>query len=824
MSIRVFAKFHGESIECKVVNAFEHRVTHNSYVLILSPFERKKPTVIPLLFDTEKQIQNAVILSDNKDIEIIDGIINKNKCDIQYSCSDDITFEVRISQEPDSDPTDKHQEFLDQHPLSLFSPKNIDEMIKSIDAQLAQLTREEFISEINKNTQNRQYPSITFILKILSPHIDVHLGHIPINTIDKLLSSKEVPFSTEDIKLLRAFKDIILVFGNSNIVCQDVENALVSFIKCEYCTQELYNVLIHHKSFSEAFSGDTLLKMHNSIILKYTVFFEKKEIESAANYFYYKKEYNSAITLFNALYLRISDSTDDINEKVEMLNSIGCCYIGIGYFNDAYDTFEKAIKIDKKYASIYNNWAYGLITESEILTDKRERHSKLQEALAQINDAILLNPRDVAFISNKAYIEYELGEYHRVLTDLDRARDLSSDYEDIKTILKLSIDSRIKLSFASTTKQDLKFSNLYKDLLEIFENEPGSSKLYFEAFEVFNKIKSTEKQQIIESVSYELMLLEFYISELMKAITLHNPQQGIYYYTSMDNLQRVLCDEKENTKYKLPIFCANHMNDPCEGKEFERILMKHVGQEPMLQDLFGQKRSSTISKRRILESEFTFLKSFSKNDDSLPMWIHYADSGKGCCVKVSRGFFTNFDNDLPDDNKKLTTNPFDNEYRLYDVLYVRDGDLINNVSDEVRQLYTKVISQFSSINLVYNTLKESTRAIVIVAITNIIRKIKYLFKSADYAYEQEMRIVLKRPLSDLKRDDIDIKTTSISEKNPIPKIFIYTNKSILIDEIILGPKVIETDGFIPFFSMKLLALNSFNSEKVLITKSEIEYQ
>ncbi len=67
---------------------------------------------------------------------------------------------------------------------------------------------------------------------------------------------------------------------------------------------------------------------------------------------------------------------------------------------------------------------------------------------------------------------------------------------------------------------------------------------------------------------------------------------------------------------------------------------------------------------------------------------------------------------------------------------------------------------------------------------------------------------------------MDILFTTTSEKNEIPKVFIYTNKSLLIEEIILGPKVKETADILPFLDVKLFN----NNNKVLITKSEIDYR
>lgn len=818
MGIKVFAKIQNQKVQCKVLATFEHKETHKEYVIISTPFVTENDTVIPFLYDSNKAIQDAIFLVEEQDISAIEDVVNKKACEIQYSFDEGISFEIHISQETDNDVAKRMHELAKRLGLPSLFPQNIDEAIKVVDANIARLAGQEFISELGPNKTERENIISEFILYIIKQ--DVSLAHIPLNIFDTLLSSDELVVSNEELTLRKAFEGIIRVLGKSEVVRQDVENALVALAECGNCTKELFNKILGHKTFAEMFSQDVLQLIKSNIVIRIPDFFDVIEIKAAANYYYTKKEYDNSLKLYQKLYELARNDKSGTEEVVSALNSIGCCYVGIMQFENACNTFKKITEIDSKFAPAYNNWAYTLSVECDTLSEKDIRQQKLQEALVCINDAIQLSTEDVSYISNRAFIEYELGQYSHVIKDLSRARDKSSKYTDISTILKLAIDSRIKLSQHS----QLAFSDLYDDLCQIYDNENDGDKFYFEALDVYNKIYTHENAENVKKLTSELVLLEFYVRELMSSITVRDPHQQVYYYTSVGSLQRLLCDEDGNTKYRLPIFSANHMNDPSEGRELEKVLLQSGNKHTMVQDLFNHAGRLTNSNRRRLEAEFTFLKAFTKNDDSLPMWVHYADAGRGCCVKVSPRFFTNFDNDLSSNEQTLITNPFDNEYRLYEILYIQDGAIANKVADRVNALYNGILEKFYSISTIYEDVNQETRKAVLSAISKIICKLKYLFKSADYIYEQEMRVVLRRPIADIKRDDIDIQMTSVTTDSTIPKVFIYTDKSIQIEEVIFGPKVNETDDIVPFLELKLLKLNDFDSNKVLITKSEIEYR
>lgn len=815
MGINVFTQIQGQMIRCEVLNVFHSMITKKSYILIFSPIETKKVVLIPMLFSADKEIQNGIFLTEKEDKDVIQNIINENACEIQYSCDEGVSFEIHIHKDQYEKPEEKKiREFVHRVNASSIPPEIKDEIFRDIDAKTISRVQKKFIDK--DSSENSVISLITQIVKE-----SVSLSHMPLDMLDNLMDSEQISFSIEDTRLLKAFEEFIMMLGKEEVIRQDIETALVQLIECVNCSKELFDVIIRHKTLSDIFPLNVLQDIRYNIVLQVPSFFDVKAVKSAGDFFYGKKEYDSALTLFVRA-REISEAKCGDNKSKELsdiYNSIGCCFIGNMQFANAYEAFQQATEIDQEYAVAFNNWAYTLVTECETLYDEELRQRKLAEALAYINDAIQLDANAVAYLSNRAYIEYELNQYERVERDYNKVKGGAYKFSDIKTIVKLSIDSKIKQNIIKS--HGVSFWDVKDELDVIYENETGSSRFYFEALNVYQKIAKDESRgnDSVDNILTNLMLFEFYIDELMSELAIRNPQQDIYYYTSISSLKQLLCDEQASTKHRLPIFNVGHMNDPSEGKTFEYILSKNAKSSALIEDLFNE-ANSISSDRKLLQAEFTFLKAFTQNSDSLPMWVHYADGGKGCCVKVSPRFFSNFEEDLDDEEKALKSNPFDNIYRLYKILYIKDGKISDKESDKVEKLYKDILDSFALLSDIYDHMNKDIQKVLISSIDKIISKLKYLFKSDDYNYEQEMRVILKRSIDDFKREDMDILFTTTSEKNEIPKVFIYTNKSLLIEEIILGPKVKETADILPFLDVKLFN----NNNKVLITKSEIDYR
>lgn len=809
--ISVYIIEEGEKKECNVIAFFRNAASKKLYVIIESPSDKDGDTLIPFWVNDNDTEQEPQFLEDEKDKKIIteyceNELENKN---INFSCAEDIKFYATLDLE-----SIKFQEALRgmqlQKMLSQKDSLDFDKIIGQIDKKVVRMC----FDEIDENEPQ----SIIQFIKIC---INVSRYDLWLNKEIEEAKNKISKFSNFDNFLpsfnqLKALQSLIELLSKPIKEKRMIEDALVNLI--EFTNEDTLNIniILNNESIATFFSESERKKMYGAIVFRANKKFSSKTVNSVANYFYKENDFNKAVKLFNILSESCQSNQDDIN-IVELYNSIGCCYVGMMMFEDSYKAFRKATEIDSNYAVAYNNWAYALITECDVIPKNSIREAKLREALRRINQAIQHKNDDVSFYSNKACIEYELNSFQAVIEDYDDAIRVSSNFKDLETMLTLKIYSKIELHYSKI--ETLTFSDFVDDLELIYKNRSTGNKYLFQALQVYNTIKNCVDNA--DEICLKLMVFEFVVDKLMSALAIRNLDQDIYYYTNLSNLQRLLADDE----FKQPIFCANHMNDPNEGQELLRAFLQEITTKELIQDLFNKAEEMTVNKQRQkLHAEFTFLKAFTENDDSLPMWIHYGDEGKGCCIKINPRFFSNFENNSETEEKNLGSKPFDDEYRLYRVLYLKDGELSIDIGTEIKQLYEDFIDLFKELCLQYagytRQLKDAVRGSVSKIISNII----YLFKNTDYQYEREMRIVLQRSLSDFEREDIDIQITSPTECNPIPKIFIYSKKPLEIEEIILGPKLTEIDNIIPYITMRLLKMSNYQDAQINITKSLIEYR
>lgn len=809
--ISVYTIEKGEKKECNVVALFRKATSRKLYVIIESPSDQNNNTIIPFWVNDDDVEQELQFIEDDQDKNIIVEYC-ENKLEgksISFSCSENIKFYASLDLE-----YIKYQETIYrmqlQEMLSKKDSLDVDKIIGQIDKKIIEMC----LDEINENEPE----SITDFIKNC---INVNRYDLWLNKKIEEAKNKISKFTNSDNFLLffsqlKALQSLIELLSKPIKEKRTIESALVNLI--EFIDEDILNLnaILNNRSIATFFSESEREKMYGEIVFRANRKFDLKTVNAVADYFYKENDFNKAVKLFIKLSERCDSEQDQIS-IVELYNSIGCCYVGLMMFDDSYNAFRKAIEINSDYAAAYNNWAYTLITECDVIPKDSIREEKLREALRRINQAIQHKNDDISFYSNKACIEYELNSFQAVIEDYDDAIKISSNYKDLETILKLKIYSKIELHYSKI--ETLTFSDFIDDLETIYNNRSGSDKYLFQALEVYYKIKDHVNNA--DDICLKLMIFEFIVDKLMSALAIRNLNQDIFFYTSLTNLQRLLVDDE----FKQPIFCASHMNDPNEGQELLKTFLKKTDNKELLQDLFNKTKELAMEKgRQKLHAEFTFLKAFTENGDSLPMWIHYGDEGRGCCIKVNPRFFSNFENDSDTEEKNLGSKPFNDEYRLYRVVYLKDGKLSTDIDFEIKNLYEIFIDLFKELCLHYAgytyQLKDTVRSSILKIINNII----YLFKNADYQYEREMRIILRRSLSDFEREDIDIQTTSPTECNPIPKVFIYAKKPLEIEEVILGPKLAETDDIIPYITMRLLKMHNYQDEQIIITKSLIEYR
>ena len=330
--------------------------------------------------------------------------------------------------------------------------------------------------------------------------------------------------------------------------------------------------------------------------------------------------------------------------------------------------------------------------------------------------------------------------------------------------------------------------------------------------------------QLVQKIKYQLGLKDEDKNQVLK----------FGHYTKGSTLQ-IMLDQKENEKKKTTfsvsgktrLYNANYMNDPEEGIVIEKIL--------------------GLDRRDILEPSSWFLMSFTNKTDDLAMWSQYGDDAKGVCLVLREDDFSRFTsfNDVswrkeknflefsdkmyllkseldsgfeksisrsesensadtvndegtePNSVEKASDSKGNSDY-LYRIAYVKHIE--ENLKLERTELFEK--SEIEELERLLNSLKEKldsgskvTEKNYQDAISECIEEIRYLFKSVDYKYENELRILRYANL-DPSNDKIKIDKIS-----GIGKLYVERENPIQIDEVIFGPKFPNPEYVTPLLKL-----------------------
>ena len=343
--------------------------------------------------------------------------------------------------------------------------------------------------------------------------------------------------------------------------------------------------------------------------------------------------------------------------------------------------------------------------------------------------------------------------------------------------------------------------------------------------------------QIVQKIKYQLGLKDEDKNQVLK----------FGHYTKGSTLQ-IMLEQEENDKKdfsvsgKTRLYNANYMNDPEEGIVIEQIL--------------------GLDRRDVLEPSSWFLMSFTNKTDDLTMWSQYGDDAKGVCLVLREDDFSRFTsfNDVswrqeknflefsdkmyllkselnsgfeksifrsksensvdtvndeetePNSVEKDSDSKGNRDY-LYRIAYVKHKE--ENLKLEQTELFEK--SEIEELEKLLNSLKEKldigskiTEENYQNAIAECIEEIRYLFKSVDYKYENELRILRYANL------DPSNKEIKIDKTSGVGKLYIERKNSIQIGEVIFGPKFPNPEYVTPL--LKLL------DENIDYTKSTIKFR
>ena len=326
--------------------------------------------------------------------------------------------------------------------------------------------------------------------------------------------------------------------------------------------------------------------------------------------------------------------------------------------------------------------------------------------------------------------------------------------------------------------------------------------------------------QLVQKIKYQLGLKDEDKNQMLK----------FGHYTKGSTLQ-IMLDQEGNDKKdfsvsgKTRLYNANYMNDPEEGIVIEQIL--------------------GLDRRDVLEPSSWFLMSFTNKTDDLAMWSQYGDDAKGVCLVLRENDFSRFTsfNDVSwrkesiplvetinkiestlsydlkgspnelnnikptvtikeeekrSESEKNENVPKGNSDYLYRIAYVKHTE--KNLKLERTELFEK--SEIEELEKLLNSLKEKLDIGSKVkeknyqdAISECIEEIRYLFKSVDYKYENELRILRYANL------DPSNKEIKIDKTSGVGKLYVERKNSIQIGEVIFGPKFPNPEYVTPLLKL-----------------------
>lgn len=466
-----------------------------------------------------------------------------------------------------------------------------------------------------------------------------------------------------------------------------------------------------------------------------------------------------------------------------------------------YNKHQNSKEVLKKYIDVLSYLSWTQIDESPIvyLSDEMGRvynQNQTSEFAASEYLVILLK------------LLKKQEEVNKIKDTVQKISDVLQKHIRLTYIVEDTIDSWI---FSDDVKENdiVKFVNV---LISFYKQDVTTSLLsqtkYSFMFDPFKKLSDEDMKKLIEIFCL--------VQKIKKQLVIKNPSEVMFgHYTSAKVLQLLLKQKEEKEKYSIEsrsrLSNVNYMNDPSEGKVLDQFLQM----------------DSTFQQLSLKPSPW-FLMSLTTAIDKLSMFSQYGDRAEGVCLVLNSDDFSkvvfssdiewltiskNSNNDEEEDISRETTKIKDFIYRIGYLSTQSDVDAVlkpeyNTCLDE---------EEVEVINNSLLTLKEKVEgidkvkeSILYEKVDECLEEIRYLFKSADYSYESELRVLKYMPL---EPDNPKIK---IDDSGEFAKLYIERDNPIQIKEVIFGPKFQNPENVTP-----LLYLLDKNIE---FRQSDISYR
>ena len=283
------------------------------------------------------------------------------------------------------------------------------------------------------------------------------------------------------------------------------------------------------------------------------------------------------------------------------------------------------------------------------------------------------------------------------------------------------------------------------------------------AFKIIETIKNCLK---VESNFLEKnnVFLGHYTSIATLKLLLENQKKSLdSEKIETDSIYHIENIDEQNQKSYMRLTNSRLMNDPLEGKVITNFLDNTYEQEDFL--------PSSI-----------YMMCVTPNVDILPMWQQYGDSGAGAFIRLN--------NEYLDSIIKCS------EAEIYRVCYITsDGEV--HVSHMDKKEEDNLKQQLEQLKKLCERVKKDQNDQYIELISSVQEDISFLFKTMDYSYEEEYRIVA----CNSNKSPYKIKC-EMNKDYPYPFLYIYLDdikyEGSKYTEVIIGPKAIDIDFLGPY--------------------------
>jgi tetratricopeptide (TPR) repeat protein len=504
-----------------------------------------------------------------------------------------------------------------------------------------------------------------------------------------------------------------------------------------------------------------------------------KELQDKVDKFFVEKKHAEIITL-------LSNDNLDKFKNANLYAQKARAYFRLEMHDECERNIQEAIKLDPEN-SIANSY-YGHIYSEKGLKEK---------AIEYYEVALKNDPKNVNAINGLGNIYLSKKNLDEAKKYFESAIEVDSKYEYSYNGLGIVYYNlqKIDLSLSYYDKAlsfDADFSSPYYNKALLYQkiNKKREAK---ENFEKYLDLKKGEndffvkyaKSRVIELK--KLIINEDYskISDLVEKIKimLCFNDDSLTHYTSLSVSNELIF---KNSPFRISE--GSFLNDTSEGREFFNFLNIDTSYNKSNKNL-----AEVFSKK-------PFIGSFVSNNkyDDLTLWRMYGKEQKeeagGCAITIDiRTFLDNVNQDFfQDDDSNGATSQIE-ELKFYRVIYKKndkDFFFIPNSSQEEQNELNQLLHDLKAKVTKFKGRKSKNNCNII-NLVDLLNSIAYLFKSDEYQYENEVRLVLNGNGFE----------KTIEPDFSRPKVYINLvplKKSI--KRVTLGPKVNRADEWASVFN------------------------